>query len=99
MFTGLSSFSGSLGSMTNVSNITTCISLNNWPRMTWPTLYDLFMIYNWPTFMVNLDRCNGSCNFLDDPSGRICVPNKADDINLNVFNMITRTNESKTFLP
>ena len=50
-------------------------------------------------FMVNLDRCNGSCNFLDDPSGRICVPNKADDINLNVFNMITRTNESKTFLP
>ena len=50
-------------------------------------------------FMVNLDRCNGSCSFLDDPSGRICVPNKTDDINLNVFNMITRTNESKTFLP
>ena len=27
-------------------------------------------------FMVNLDRCTESCNTLDDPSGRICVPNK-----------------------
>ena len=23
-------------------------------------------------FKVNLDRCNGSCNTLDDPSDRIC---------------------------
>ena len=23
-------------------------------------------------FMVNLDRCNGSCNTLDDPSERNC---------------------------
>ena len=47
-------------------------------------------------FMVNLERCNGSCNSLNDPSGRICVANKTEYINLNVFNMITRINETLT---
>ena len=29
---------------------------------------------------------------LADPSGKICVPNKTEDVNLNVFNMMTRIN-------
>ena len=44
--------------------------------------------------MVSLDGCNGSCNTLEDPSDRICVSNKTENVNLNVFNMITRINES-----
>ena len=36
--------------------------------------------------MVSLDRCNKSCN--------ICATNKTD-ANSNIFNMITRINESK----
>ena len=39
-------------------------------------------------FMVNLDRCNESCNTLDDPPGRIC--------GINTFTMITRVNESNS---
>ena len=39
--------------------------------------------------MVSLDRCNESCNTFDDLSSRICVENKIEDVNLNVFNMIT----------
>ena len=35
--------------------------------------------------MISLDRCNGSCNTPDDPSGRICLPNKTEDENLNVI--------------
>ena len=46
--------------------------------------------------MVSLDRCNGSCHMLGDPSGRTSVPNKEENVNLNAFNMITRVNESKT---
>ena len=34
------SFSGSLASMVNASNFTTCISLNNHPYMTRPTMID-----------------------------------------------------------
>ena len=48
---------------------------------------------NYCPFMLNLDRCNASCNTLDDPSGRICVPNKTDDATLSAFNMTTRINE------
>ena len=46
--------------------------------------------------MVKLDRCFGSCNALNDLSNKVCVPNKTADLNLNVFNMITGINESKT---
>ena len=42
-------------------------------------------------FVVNLDRCDGSCNSLDDLSDRIYVSNKTEDLNAKVFNMITRT--------
>ena len=34
----------------------------------------------------------------DDPSCRNCVPDKTENININVFNMITRINESKTLI-
>ena len=46
--------------------------------------------------MVSLNRCNGSCNTHDDLSSRIWVPKETEDVNLSGFNMITRTNESKT---
>ena len=45
---------------------------------------------------VHLDRCGKSCNTLNDLSNKVCVPNKTEDLNLSVFNMITRINESKT---
>ena len=44
-----------------------------------------------------MDRCNKSYNTIDDPSGRICVPKKTEDVNINAFNMITKKNESKPF--
>ena len=46
--------------------------------------------------MVNLDRCAGSCNTLNDLSNKLCVPNKTADLNLSAFNMIKRINGSKT---
>ena len=30
-------------------------------------------------FMVNLDRCAGNCNTLDDLSSKVCVPNETED--------------------
>ena len=33
-------------------------------------------------FAVNLDRCIGHCNTLNDLSRTICVPNKIEDLNL-----------------
>ena len=45
--------------------------------------------------MVNLGRCVGSCNTLNDLSDKVCVPNKTKDLNWSMFNMSTEINESK----
>ena len=79
----------SLTRMVNVSNLYTCISLNNHLWIIRPTLTDLSpddynqALHYFP-FTVYLDRCNG-----------ICVPNIAHVVNINVVSMITRINESK----
>ena len=64
--------------MANVFDHKKCIFLSNQPFMTRSTLIDLNDDeYNqglrYYPFMVNLDRCNGSCNTPDDLSNRICV--------------------------
>ena len=45
---------------------------------------------------MKLYRCVGSCNTLNDLSNKVCIPNKTEDLNLSVFNIITEINESKT---
>ena len=63
---------------------TKCISLNNEPCLVRPILIDLNQNeFHYYLFMVNLNRCNGYCNTLDDPSGRIYVPNKTENMNLD----------------
>ena len=48
--------------------------------------------FHYYPFAVKLDRCAGGCNTLNDLSNKVCVPNKTEELNLNVFNMITRIN-------
>ena len=87
-----------LASIFNTSNHTKCISLNNRQCMIQSTLINSHpneyteRLHYYP-FAVNLGRCMGSCNPLNDLFNRIYV---ANDLNLNVFNMITGINELKT---
>ena len=64
-----------------------------------PTFIDLNPIrLNYYPFMISLDKCNGSCNAVDDLSTNIYIPSKTKDINVKVFNMITRIIEAKTLV-
>ena len=69
--------------------------------MTQPTLINLHPneqsreLHYYP-FEINLDRCAGSCNTIDDLSNKVCVPNKTEDLNLNMFNIIAGINGLKT---
>ena len=47
-------------------------------------------------FAVNLKRCVGSCNTLDNLCNRVFVSNEIKDLNFRVFSMVTKINESKT---
>ena len=41
---------------------------------------------NYYPLAVQLDRCVGGCN---DLSNKVCVPNKTEDLNLSMLNLIT----------
>ena len=53
---------------------------------------------NYYPFIISLDKCNGYCNAVDDLSTKICVPSKTKDVNVEVFNTITKINEAKTLV-
>ena len=46
--------------------------------------------------MVNLDRSVGKCKIFNDLSNKVYVPNKREDLNLSVLNMITGIKKMKT---
>ena len=41
----------------------------------------LFYLYN-----VLVNKCSRSCNTLDDPMARLCVPNIIKNVNMKVYN-------------
>ena len=90
-----------LTNIVNASNHTKCVSLFNQKCKIQPPFIDshpneyIQGLCKYP-FVVNLDRCVGCCNYLNDLSKKVCVPNKTEDLNLSIFNMITGINESKT---
>ena len=92
---------GLLISIVNASNHTKCMSLNNHKCMTQATIINLHpnkysQEFHYCSFGVKLDRYVGSCNTLNDLFNKVCVPNETEDVNLNMFNMITGINESET---
>ena len=40
--------------------------------------------------MISLDKCNGNCSALDYLSTKICVSSETKDIDVKIFNMITK---------
>ena len=88
-----------LTGLVNGSNHTKCVSLKIQNCMTQSTLSTLHpneyrQEFNYYPFSVKLDRCVGSCNTLNDLSNKVYIPNKTEDLNLSMFNMITGINES-----
>ena len=53
----------------------------------------LFYLYN-----VLVNKCSGSCNTLDDPTAKLCVPNVIKSVNINVYNFLMRLNETRNVL-
>ena len=52
--------------------------------------------FHYDPFSVKLDRCFEGCNTLLDLSNQVCIPDKTDDVNLSIFNLITGIDELKT---
>ena len=90
-----------LSNIVNASNHTRCVLLSNQKYKIQPILINLHtneysQEFDYYPFVVKLDRCAGSCNTINDLSYKASVPNKAEGLNIRVFNMIAGINESKT---
>ena len=44
---------------------------------------------------IKVNKCKGSCNTINDPYAKICVPDEIKNTNVKVFNLILRTNETR----
>ena len=46
-------------------------------------------------FSIKTSKYSGNCNNINDPYAKICVPDVVKDLNVKVFNLMSRTNETK----
>ena len=89
--TGLA-FLSSLLSTTLLS----CISMNNQTCKVRPEIINLNS--NEPVFYpfsIKTSKCSGNCNNINEPYAKRCVPDVVKDLNVKVFNLISRTNETR----
>ena len=46
-------------------------------------------------YSIKINKCKGSCNTINDPYAKLCVPDTIKNINVKVFNPMSRTNETR----
>ena len=73
-----------------------CISVINEKCMSRPKIIDLNK--NEPVFYpysIKVNKCSGDCNNINDPVAKLCVPDIVRDMNIKVFNLLARINETR----
>ena len=85
-------FFGSLSSV----NPLECVSMNNQECKVRPEIVNVNS--NEPLFYpfsIKTSKCSGSCNNINDPYAKLCVPDAVKNLNIKVFNLLSRTNETR----
>ena len=49
-------------------------------------------------YNVQVNKCSGNCNTLEDSMDRLCVPNIIKNVNMKVYNFLLRLNETRNVL-
>ena len=84
-----------LSSFSNVIPLS-CISMKNQECKTRPQVVNvnsnnpIFYI-----FSIKTSKCSVSCNNINNPYEKICVRDVMKDLNFKVFNLMSRTNETR----
>ena len=73
-----------------------CVSMNNQEYKVRPKIVDISsnspMFY---PFSIKINKCSGNCNNINDPYAKICVPDTVKDLDVRVFNLMSRNNEAR----
>ena len=84
-----------LWSFTNANSLS-CVSLNNQECKTRPQVVNVKV--DKPVFFpfgIETSKCSCSCNNINYPYAKFCVPDVAKSLNVNVFSLMSRTNETR----
>ena len=79
------------------ANSLSLISTSNQPRKARPEIINTNT--NNPIFYpfsIKTSKCSGNCNNINDPYTNICVPDVVKNLNVKIFNLMSRNNETKT---
>ena len=89
-----------LSDFTNANSLNaiplSCISMNNQECKTRPQVVNVNG--DEPVFFpfsIKTSKCSGSCNNINYPYAKICVPDIIKNLNVKVFNLMSRTDETR----
>ena len=77
-------------------NAQKCVSTNNQKCKVIPEIININS--NEPVFYrysVKMSNCSGSCNNINGPYAKLCVRDVSKNMNVKVFNVISRTNKTR----
>ena len=79
-----------------VCNALKCVSMNYQECKVRPEIINING--NEPSFYpcsVKISKCSGSCNNINDPYAKLFVPYVSQNMNIKVFNLISRADETR----
>ena len=89
-------FGCNISSVNSLNTVPKCVSVNNQEckiRLEMININSkdpLFCPYS-----IKVNKCSGSCNNINDQYSKLCVLDVVKNINLKVFNLISRTNKTR----
>ena len=82
-------------SLSNINSLQ-CISISNQKCKVRPEIVNVNS--SDPVFFpfsIKTSKCSGSCNNINDPYAKLCVPDVIKKLNIKVFILLSRTNEAR----
>ena len=80
--------------LSNFTNALDFISIKNQECKTRPDVININsnnpILY---PFTIKINKCSGNCNNINNPYANICVPDVIKNLNVKVFNLMSRTNK------
>ena len=46
-------------------------------------------------FIIKINKCSGNCNNINNPYSKVCVRDVIKELNVKVFNLMSRANETR----
>ena len=73
-----------------------CISMNNQECRTILQIVNINSKESlFVSFSIKTSKCSGTCNNIDNPYAKLRVPDVIENLNVKVFNLMSRTNEAR----